>query len=219
MTPYQSIGHSKLSSSPRKARYILHVLPRHLPPPLFKFQGSPLRSALEFDHLSSFDLFLHPLSTPPAQYNTTSIMSKLSRLHELLIVKRTQRDGVDRPVDMLDNDSIRPTPVKDRTWSQLTYMMFWFSATANVSNLYTASTGMSMGLTMWEAIGCSFGGQILAGALMALNGRAGAMYRIPFPVLCRSSFGHWGGLWPTFNRAAMSIVWNGVNSVQGGQCL
>ncbi|KGO51334.1 Permease, cytosine/purine, uracil, thiamine, allantoin [Penicillium expansum] len=146
-------------------------------------------------------------------------MSKLSRLHELLLVKRTQRDGIDRPVDMLDNDSIRPTPLKDRTWTQLTYIMFWFSATANVSNLYTASTGMAMGLTMWEAIGCSFGGQILAGALMAINGRAGAMYRIPFPVLCRSSFGHWGALWPTFNRAVMSIVWNGVNTVQGGQCL
>ncbi|KAJ5793601.1 hypothetical protein N7457_000200 [Penicillium paradoxum] len=146
-------------------------------------------------------------------------MSRLSRLHELLIVKRTERDGVARPVDMLDNDSIRPTPVKDRTWSQLTYIMFWFSATANVSNLYTASTGMAMGLTMWEAIGCSFSGQILAGILMALNGRAGAMYRIPFPVLCRASFGHWGALWPTFNRAAMSIVWNGVNTVQGAQCL
>ncbi|CAG7986446.1 unnamed protein product [Penicillium olsonii] len=146
-------------------------------------------------------------------------MSKLSRLHELLIVKRADGDGVARPVNMLDNDSIRPTSLKDRTWTQLTYIMFWFSATANVSNLYTASTGMAMGLTIWEAIGCSFGGQIMAGCLMALNGRGGAVYRIPFPVLCRASFGTWGALWPTFNRAVMSIVWNGVNSVQGAQCL
>ncbi|KAJ5644944.1 hypothetical protein N7507_010955 [Penicillium longicatenatum] len=145
--------------------------------------------------------------------------SKLTRLHEKLLVKSVDHDGVPRPVDMLDNDSIRPVPVKDRTWSQLTYIVFWWSATANVSNLYSASTGMAMGLTMWEAIACSFGGQILAGCLMALNGRGGAMYRIPFPVLCRSSFGSWGALWPTFNRAAMSIVWNGVNSVQGAQCL
>ncbi|KAJ5167958.1 uncharacterized protein N7482_003552 [Penicillium canariense] len=141
------------------------------------------------------------------------------QLHERLVVKAVDRDGFQRPVDMLDNDSIRPTPAKDRTWTQFTYMMFWFSATANVSNLYSASTGMTMGLTMWEAIACSFGGQILAGCLMALNGRAGAMYRIPFPVLCRSSFGPWGAFWPTFNRAIMSIVWNGVNSVQGAQCL
>jgi NCS1 family nucleobase:cation symporter-1 len=161
-----------------------------------------------------------PLLTVSALHlRPSAIMSTLTRLHQRLIVKRTEQDGITRPVDMLDNSSIRPTPIKDRTWSQLTYIMFWFSATANVSNLYTASTGMSMGLTMWEAIGCSFGGQILAGALMALNGRAGAMYRIPFPVLCRSSFGTWGALWPTFNRAAMSIVWNGVNSVQGAQCL
>lgn len=143
----------------------------------------------------------------------------LSRLSERLVVHSVDRHGHQRPVDMLDNDSIRPTPVKDRTWTQLTYLVFWFSATANVSNLYSASTGMAMGLTMWEAIACSLGGQFLAGCLMAINGRAGAMYRIPFPVLCRSSFGPWGALWPTFNRAAMSIVWNGVNSVQGAQCL
>ncbi|QMW36215.1 hypothetical protein G4B84_011744 [Aspergillus flavus NRRL3357] len=62
-------------------------------------------------------------------------------------------------------------------------------------------------------------GQILAGILMALNGRAGALYRIPFPVLCRSSWGSLGALWPTFNRAVMAIVWNGVNAVQGAQCL
>lgn len=217
MTPYQSIGHSKLSNSPEKhdisCTYFSAIFS-----PFIQVSGFATKISTRIRPSFIFFTFFSTLYLPH-QPNTTSIMSKLSRLHELLIVKRTQRDGVDRPVDMLDNDSIRPTPVKDRTWSQLTYMMFWFSATANVSNLYTASTGMSMGLTMWEAIGCSFGGQILAGALMAVNGRAGAMYRIPFPVLCRSSFGHWGALWPTFNRAAMSIVWNGVNSVQGGQCL
>jgi NCS1 family nucleobase:cation symporter-1 len=158
-------------------------------------------------------------STRIAIHVACKMTSKLTRLHEKLLVKSVDHDGVPRPVDMLDNDSIRPVPVKDRTWSQLTYIVFWWSATANVSNLYSASTGMAMGLTMWEAIACSFGGQILAGCLMALNGRGGAMYRIPFPVLCRSSFGSWGALWPTFNRAAMSIVWNGVNSVQGAQCL
>ncbi|GKZ25504.1 hypothetical protein AbraIFM66951_001043 [Aspergillus brasiliensis] len=140
-------------------------------------------------------------------------------IHERLLVKSVDQNGDVRPVGVLDNDSIRPTPARDRKWTRLTYMFFWFSATANVSNLYASSTGVSMGLTMWEAIACSFAGQFLAGCLMALNGRAGAVYRIPFPVLCRSSFGPWGAFWPTFNRAAMSIVWNGVNVTQGAQCL
>ncbi|RMZ86013.1 hypothetical protein DV737_g184, partial [Chaetothyriales sp. CBS 132003] len=29
----------------------------------------------------------------------------------------------------------------------------------------------------------------------------------------------YGAWWPTFNRAVMAIVWNGVNAVQGGQCV
>ncbi|KAE8352408.1 permease for cytosine/purines, uracil, thiamine, allantoin-domain-containing protein [Aspergillus coremiiformis] len=145
--------------------------------------------------------------------------SSFLTLRDALQVKSVDQDGNLRPVEALDNDSIRPTRAKERTWTSVTYMFFWFSATANVSNLYAASTGMTMGLTMWESIACAFGGQFLAGCLMAFNGRAGAVYRIPFPVLCRASFGHWGALWPTFNRAVMSIVWNGVNTVQGAQCL
>ncbi|PVI07416.1 hypothetical protein DM02DRAFT_580775 [Periconia macrospinosa] len=143
----------------------------------------------------------------------------LSKLDDRLIVKKINADGSTRPASFLDNDSIRPTPIKDRTWTRLTYTAFWFAATANVSNLYAASTGLSAGLSMWEALACQLGGQLLAGFLMALNGRAGAFYRIPFPVACRASFGTWGALWPTFNRAVMSIVWNGVTSVQGAQSL
>ncbi|KAM0420176.1 hypothetical protein ACHAPD_003745 [Fusarium lateritium] len=145
--------------------------------------------------------------------------SLVHKAHNRLLVKKHLADGTTQPADFLDNDSIRPTPVKDRTWTSITYSAFWFAATANVSNLYAASTGQSAGLSMWEALGCSLGGQLLAGFLMALNGRAGALYRIPFPVACRASFGTWGALWPTFNRAIMSIVWNGVTSVQGAQCL
>jgi nucleobase:cation symporter-1, NCS1 family len=147
------------------------------------------------------------------------MVEMLSRVHERLLVKNKDQDGNLRPVNAIDNDSIRPTPVKDRTWTQATYISFWFAATANVSNLYSAATGQSVGLNIWEALACQLGGQFVAGLLMALNGRAGAVYRIPYPVLCRSSFGTWGALWPTFNRAVMSIVWNGVNAVQGAQCL
>lgn len=52
---------------------------------------------------------------------------------------------------------------------------------------------------------------------MVLNGRAGAVYHISFPVYARSSWGVFGGLWPAFNRAMSAVVWNGVNCVTGGQ--
>jgi len=34
----------------------------------------------------------------------------------------------------LDNDDLRPLKLKDRTWTATTYFVFWFSATATVSN-------------------------------------------------------------------------------------
>lgn len=40
-----------------------------------------------------------------------------------------------------------------------------------------------------------------------------------YPILNRAAFGVFGAWWPTFNRAVMAIVWNGVNAVQGGQCI
>ncbi|KAK7423516.1 hypothetical protein QQX98_000973 [Neonectria punicea] len=119
----------------------------------------------------------------------------------------------------LDNDDIRPLKLRDRTWTHWTYFTFWFSATATISNWYAASTAQALGLSMWESLACSFGGQALIAIIITLNGRPGATYHVGFPVVCRVAFGVYGAWWPTFNRAVMAIVWNGVNAVQGGQCI
>ncbi|KAH9217600.1 putative uridine permease [Leptodontidium sp. 2 PMI_412] len=119
----------------------------------------------------------------------------------------------------LDNDDIRPLKLADRTWNLWTYLTFWFSAVATVSNWYAASSAQALGLSMWESVGCTFAGQFLIAIVIVLNGRAGAKYHIGFPIINRASFGVFGAWWPTFNRAVMAIVWNGVNAVQGGQCI
>ncbi|TVY40195.1 Uridine permease, partial [Lachnellula subtilissima] len=119
----------------------------------------------------------------------------------------------------LDNDDIRPLKLADRTWNMWTYLTFWFSATATVSNWYAAASAQAVGLSMWESLGCTTGGQALIAIVIVFNGRAGAKYHIGYPILNRASFGIFGAWWPTFNRAVMAIVWNGVNAVQGAQCV
>jgi nucleobase:cation symporter-1, NCS1 family len=128
-------------------------------------------------------------------------------------------EGVHGGDAFLDNDDLRPLKLADRSWTQWTYFSFWFSAVATVSNWYGASTAQALGLSMWESVGCQLGGQILIALVITANGRAGATYHIGFPVLNRTAFGIYGAWWPTFNRAVMAIVWNGVNAVQGGQCV
>jgi NCS1 family nucleobase:cation symporter-1 len=119
----------------------------------------------------------------------------------------------------LDNDDVRPLKLADRTWNLWTYLTFWFSATATVSGWYAAASAQALGLSMWESVGTAFGGQVVIAIVIVFNGRAGAKYHIGFPILNRASFGVFGAWWPTFNRAVMAIVWNGVNAVQGGQCV
>lgn len=59
------------------------------------------------------------------------------------------------------------------------------------------------GLAWWQAWLCGAIGYAVAASFLVLTGRIGAVYHIGFPVVVRSSFGIWGGLWPVFNRAVM----------------
>lgn len=72
-------------------------------------------------------------------------------------------------------------------------------------------------MTVWDGLLVNFFGFLLISFFMVLNGRPGAVYHIGFPVYCRASFGVFGSMWPTFNRAMSAVVWNGVNCVMGGQ--
>lgn len=75
------------------------------------------------------------------------------------------------------------------------------------------------GLSWWQSWICVWVGYSIAGCFICMTGRIGAVYHISFPVVVRSSFGIWGGLWPVFNRAAMACIWYGVQAWIGGQCI
>lgn len=137
-------------------------------------------------------------------------------------------EGVNGKDAWLDNDDIRPLALKDRTWSQKTYFVFWFSAVAtgkrssfkknyntntvhSVAGWYGGSAAQALGLSMWEVMGCQIGGWIMIATVFVLNGRPGAVYHVGYPILNRAAFGIFGAWWPTFNRAVMATVWNGVN--------
>ncbi|RKU47271.1 hypothetical protein DL546_009055 [Coniochaeta pulveracea] len=75
------------------------------------------------------------------------------------------------------------------------------------------------GLSWWQSWLCVWIGYAIAACFICSTGRIGAAYHIGFPVICRSSFGIWGSLWPVFNRAAMACIWYGVQSYIGGKCV
>ncbi|GAA5979906.1 hypothetical protein JCM10908_001460 [Rhodotorula pacifica] len=116
-------------------------------------------------------------------------------------------------VRKLDNIDLRATPIERRTWGFWFFCSFWFAAWIG------GSSWLALGLSFWDGVGCSTAGYFIISLWMVACGRPGARYNIGFPVVCRSSFGIWGAGWPALNRAVMAIVWQGVNSVSGGQAL
>lgn len=106
--------------------------------------------------------------------------------------------------------------------------------------MLNGSSFLTLGLSFWEGVGCSTAGYALVAIFMIvrpsharscvlalaltspiaqLNGRFGAVYHAAFPVACRSSFGIVGALFPVLIRCLSSVLWNGVNSVSGGQAI
>lgn len=66
------------------------------------------------------------------------------------------------------------------------------------------------GLSWWQSWLCVWIGYTLAALFVVALGRLATIYHIPFAVANRASFGIWGSFWPIINRAAMAVIWYGV---------
>ncbi|KAE8333534.1 permease for cytosine/purines, uracil, thiamine, allantoin-domain-containing protein [Aspergillus sergii] len=120
---------------------------------------------------------------------------------------------------MLTNHDLRPVEPERRQWKWFNFVAFWIADSLNINTWMISSSMIVDGLSWWQAWICVWVGYFIAACFVCLTGRIGAVYHISFPVVCRSTFGVWGSLWPVFNRAAMAVIWYGVQGYIGGQCV
>jgi len=64
-----------------------------------------------------------------------------------------------------------------------------------------------------------FLGNLIVLIPMVLNAHAGTHYGIPFPVLCRASFGTMGANLPALLRALVACGWFGIQTWIGGSAI
>jgi len=57
------------------------------------------------------------------------------------------------------------------------------------------------------------------GLVITINGRMGATLHTPFPVLARMPFGYYFSYFVVVSRCVLAIVWLGVQTTTGGQCM
>lgn len=143
--------------------------------------------------------------------------SRLSRWASRLEVDN--EEGLTSAQLMLTNNDLKPVEPERRQWGPWNFVGFWIADSFNINTWMISSSMIVGGLSWWQSWLCVWIGYAIAGCFICLTGRIGAVYHIGFPVVSRSSFGIWGGLWPVFNRAAMACVWYGVQSWIGGHCV
>ncbi|PYH48400.1 nucleobase cation symporter-1 family protein [Aspergillus saccharolyticus JOP 1030-1] len=120
---------------------------------------------------------------------------------------------------MLMNRDLQPVEYERRQWRWYNFVAFWIADSLNINTWMISSSMIVDGLSWWQSWICVWVGYFIAACFVCLTGRIGAVYHISFPVACRASFGIWGSFWPVFNRAAMAVVWYGVQGYIGGECV
>ena len=116
----------------------------------------------------------------------------------------------------LINDDLAPVTAKGKTWNALNYFSLWVGMAVCIPSYMIASSLIAAGMSLMQAMGCVFLGNMIVLVPMILNGKAGAKYGIPYPVFARSSFGVLGSNIPALLRAVVACGWFGIQSWIGG---
>jgi nucleobase:cation symporter-1, NCS1 family len=117
------------------------------------------------------------------------------------------------------NPDLAPTPPDRRTWSTYNIAALWIGMSVVITTYTLASGLMQQGMHWWQAMVTILLGNTIVLVPMVLNAHAGTKYGVPFPVLCRASFGVRGANLPAVLRAIVACGWFGIQTWIGGLAL
>ncbi|MDI1320752.1 MAG: NCS1 family nucleobase:cation symporter-1 [bacterium] len=119
----------------------------------------------------------------------------------------------------LYNADLAPVSLAQRKWGVLSFAALWISMSACIPTYMLASSLIGGGMNWWQAVLTIFLGNLIVLVPMVLNAHAGTKYGIPFPVLCRASFGTRGANVPALLRAFVACGWFGIQAWIGGDAI
>lgn len=117
------------------------------------------------------------------------------------------------------NPDLAPVPPAARKWGARDMFSLWIALAACVPTYILASSLISGGMNWRQAVGTIVLGNLIVLIPMLLNAHAGTRYGIPYPVLCRASFGMRGANLPALLRALVACGWFGIQCWIGGWAL
>ncbi|KAK8136595.1 uracil permease [Apiospora sp. TS-2023a] len=113
------------------------------------------------------------------------------------------------------NRDLEPTPPEERTWTAMSLPMYWFTNMFSVTGWNVAASLIAVGLTWQQAFISAVLGCLLSSLAIVFLARPGVMYHVGYPIIARVTFGMYGSYFFIFIRAAVCIIWYGVQSFYG----
>ncbi|OCT44482.1 Thiamine transporter THI72 [Cladophialophora carrionii] len=145
-----------------------------------------------------------------------SLRHRASRLSKKLEVPVDENLDGARPTAW-NNRDLAPLPPSRRTWTVWGFLGFWAVIQLNTVGWQTASSLLSLGLSVWEAMIVTIIAKFCIAAVAISNGWWGALWHVGFSVGNRAVWGLRGSYLALAQRIMLCLVWYAVQAWIGGQ--
>ena len=132
---------------------------------------------------------------------------------------KTQAEYLEIPgaSERLYNEDI--APLKQRTWGWYQVFCMWMSDVHSVGGYLFAASLFALGIQAWQVLICLIVGIVLVMFLTNWVAKPGVDLGVPYPVVCRLSFGVFGANIATFIRGMIAVAWYGIQTYVASKAL
>ena len=103
-------------------------------------------------------------------------------------------------------------PLKQQTWGSYNIFAFWMSDVHSVGGYIFAGSLFALGLSSWQVLVSLLAGILIVNYFCNLVARPSQASGVPYPVMCRASFGVLGANIPAMIRGLIAVAWYGIQT-------
>lgn len=110
-------------------------------------------------------------------------------------------------------------PLKSRSWGWYQVFCMWMSDVHSVGGYLFAGSLFALGIAAWQVLVCLIVGIVIVMFATNLVARPGVDLGVPYPVVCRLSFGVFGANIAAVIRGSIAIAWYGIQTYVASKAL
>jgi NCS1 family nucleobase:cation symporter-1 len=103
-------------------------------------------------------------------------------------------------------------PLRNQTWNAYNIFAFWMSDVHSVGGYVFAGSLFALGLTSWQVLIALLIGISIVNVFCNLVAKPSQMNGVPYPVMCRATFGVLGANVPALIRGLIAVAWYGIQT-------